>query len=325
MRVGIIGCGLIGNKRAKALQDDDTLVCCCDVNEKIAKKFSEKYKCKYYTDYKDMLDKNLDIVIIAVINKYIKEIASAFLKLDKYVLIEKPMGRNYEEASNLLSISNKIKVGFNLRYHPAIYIAKNNIDKGKIGDILFIRAHYGHGGREGMEKEWRASKDLCGGGEMLDQGVHLVDLFRWFAGEIKAVYGKVETKYWDMEVEDTAFVHLVTERNVDIQMSTSWTTWKNTFSIEIYGKKGFIKINGLGGSYGKETLEEGIQKEKGAVPTVVNVMFDMDTSWNSEWMEFKKALKKGIEPLGNGYDGMMANKVIDAVYKSSEKKEVIYL
>ena len=98
-----------------------------------------------------------------------------------------------------------LKTGFNHRFHPALWKAKELLEQGVIGKCFNIRARYGHGGRAGMEKEWRSSKELCGGGELLDQGVHTIDLIRWFGGEITEVYGKVETKFWDMEVEDNAF------------------------------------------------------------------------------------------------------------------------
>ncbi|MCX5814380.1 MAG: Gfo/Idh/MocA family oxidoreductase [Proteobacteria bacterium] len=116
-----------------------------------------------------------------------------------------------------------LKTGFNHCLHPAIWKAKELIDEGEIGRCLNIRARYGYGGRPGMENEWRASKDLCGGGELLDQGVHVIDLICWFGGEVKEVYGKVETKFWDMEVEDNAFAILKTESDVTAPFHVSWT------------------------------------------------------------------------------------------------------
>jgi predicted dehydrogenase len=199
-------------------------------------------------------------------------------------------------------------------------------DEGKIGKIFNIRTRYGHGGRQGMEKEWRASKELCGGGELLDQGIHVIDLIRWFGGEIIEVYGKVETKFWNMEVEDNACAILKTQNEVTASFHVSWTNWKNIFSFEIFGTEGYLKIEGLGGSYGPETLAFGKRKSEGSRPDIELIEFPTeDLSWKKEWKEFKSAIKEKREVIGSGYDGLKANEVVDAIYKSSEMNSVIRL
>ena len=329
MRIVIIGCGLIGRKRALALENDDIIVACCDVNEEIGLQFSKDFKCEYYNNYLELLSNtSCDIVIVAVVNKYAKNIVLHSLKMQKHVLVEKPMGINYKESKKMLyvSIENKkiLKVGFNHRFHPAILHAKYLFNLNSIGELLFIRAHYGHGGRPGMENEWRSSKDLCGGGELLDQGVHLIDLSRWFAGDIKKVFGKISTKFWNIEVEDNAFMLLKTVNNVDIQLHASWTNWKNSFLFEVYGTEGYLKITGLGRHYGIEKLEFGKRKVEGGVPEIEFFEFDEeDTSWNKEWIEFKSSINENRLPIGNGIDGSKANQIIDAVYKSSKKNKFI--
>lgn len=331
MKVAIIGCGLIGKKRAMSLQDDDILVACCDINEKLGKNFAKEFNCKYFNSYIDLLtETNCNIIIVAVTNKYAKDIVSYSLKLKLDVLVEKPMGRNKEESFAMFKESvineKKLKVGFNHRFHPAIIKAKSIFDSGDIGKILFIRAHYGHGGRPGMENEWRSSKDLCGGGELLDQGIHLIDLSRWFAGEIKNVFGRLSTKFWNIEVEDNAFILLKSYSNIDIQLHASWTNWKNSYQFEIFGTEGYLKINGLGGHYGEETLEFGKRKKEGGVPEIQKFDFDIkDKSWDLEWKEFKTAIKDKRYPIGNAIDGLKASKIIDAIYESSLKNKVIEL
>ncbi|MEW5843882.1 MAG: Gfo/Idh/MocA family oxidoreductase, partial [Bacteroidota bacterium] len=212
------------------------------------------------------------------------------------------------------------------RFHPAVWKAKQLTDEGAIGKIFNIRARYGHGGRPGMEKEWRASKDLCGGGELLDQGVHIIDLIRWFGGEIKEVYGKVETKFWEMQVEDNAFAILKTAENVTASFHVSWTNWKNIFSFEIFGTDGYLRIEGLGGSYGVETLEVGKRNMQGGKPEIqVSEFPSEDISWKEEWKEFKKAIEEKRDPIGNGIDGLKANEVIEAIYRSNDEMKSIVL
>ena len=331
MKTGIIGCGLIGRKRALALEKDDQLVACCDTNADLASKFASDYECKSYTNASDLFsDTNCEVIIVAVVNKYIEGIVTLALKLGKHVLAEKPLGRNVEEARNMHSTAMRhgmvLKTGFNHRFHPGIWKAKELFDQGNIGSLMFIRGRYGHGGRPGMENEWRASKELCGGGELLDQGVHMIDLSRWFAGDVKSAFGKAKTKFWNLEVEDNAFILLETMNKVDIQLQVSWTNWKNIFSFELFGTDGYLKVEGLGGSYGPETLEFGKRKKEGGRPEVE--LFEIpseDISWVKEWQEFKSAIVEHRESIGNGLDGLRANQVIEAIYKSSETGQIIYL
>ena len=177
-----------------------------------------------------------------------------------------------------------------------------------------------------MEKEWRASKDLCGGGELLDQGVHVIDLIRWFGGEITELSGNVETKFWQMEVEDNAYVIGRTEKGVTAFFQVSWTNWKNIFLFEVYGTDGYLKINGLGGSYGTESLEFGMRKREGGRPDVEVTEFPPeDISWKEEWKEFKCAISENRAPIGDGLDGLKANQVIEAIYRSSKEKRAVSL
>jgi len=335
MKVSIIGCGLIGRKRALALTGDDHLIACCDVDQIAAEKFSQEFHCQYFTDYSELLENIVcDIVIVAVVNKYTKEIVIQALKTGRHVLAEKPLGRNLSEAREMVSYATGIqlpsypllKTGFNHRFHPAIWKAKQKVTAGEIGKIFSIRARYGHGGRPGMEKEWRASKELCGGGELLDQGVHVIDLIRWFGGEIKEVYGKVETKFWNMEVEDNAYAILKTDTGLTASLHVSWTNWKNIFSFEVFGTDGYIRVEGLGGSYGPETLEIGKRRKEGGRPDTETIEFPVqDVSWRNEWEEFKSAIEEHRQPIGNGLDGIRANAVVEALYHSQKENRVIFL
>ena len=329
MNISIIGCGLIGRKRALALQDQDTLVSCCDDNKETLSNFATKFGCESYENYKDLIDKNnTDIVVVAVVNKFAYQIITYALKKGIHVLAEKPLGRNVREAQKMVELANEnnvlLKTGFNHRFHPAIFQAKEIFNSGAIGELMFIRARYGHGGRPGMETEWRASKDLCGGGELLDQGVHIIDLCNWFAGNMKSVYGKVITKFWDMEVEDNAFVLMKSCKGVDIQFHVSWTNWKNIFSFELFGEDGYLRIEGLGGGYGDETLEFGLRNKGGGRPNVQFYNYPKeDLSWVKEWQELKSSINEKREPIGSGLDGLKANKVIESIYKSSQKNKLI--
>lgn len=322
MKIGIIGCGLIGRKRALSLQSDDKIIACCDTNKEIGEKFAKEFNCEYFNKYVDLLSiSDCEIIIVSVINKYAKKIVLLALNMKKYVLVEKPMGINFQESLEMLnkskSVKRTLKVGFNHRFHPSIIKAKSLFDNNSIGKLMFIRGYYGHGGRKNMEAEWRTNKDLCGGGELLDQGVHLIDLSIWFAGDIETVFGRVNTKYWNINVEDNAFMLLKSINDVDIQLQASWTNWRNSFQFELYGTDGYLKINGLGGWYGIEKLEFG--KRKDGSPEIQIFEFnEEDNSWKKEWINFKQSIKNNIN-----YDDTKVNQVIDAIYESSTKNKVI--
>ena len=348
MKVGIVGAGVIGTRRATAIgsiHQDNKIIAVCDIDFPRAEELASKYGADSCQDWREIVnDKSIQAVVVSTPNKFLKEISLRALEEDKHVLCEKPLGKNAKEAEEIYRRAKEkkrvLKTGFNHRHHPAIFEAKRLSDREEIGYIYYIRCLYGHGGRLGYEKEWRASKDLSGGGELLDQGVHVIDLFRWFLGEFDEAYGKISTYSWDMEVEDNAFAIFKTKKGQVATMHTSWTQWKNKFLFEIFGEKGYLIVDGLGGTYGTEkliigkrkrektedylgeSLKEGNQdKSKGYLggpPDEEILEFPgPDISWEEEWKEFISAIKENREPLGSGYDGLMANKMIEAVYKSA--------
>ncbi|MBI5051062.1 MAG: Gfo/Idh/MocA family oxidoreductase [Nitrospirae bacterium] len=334
-KVGIIGAGLIGKKRAEAIlgNRESQIIAVADIDHAKAEEFAIKYRCSSTTNWEEVIKRrDINIVVIATPNKFLTPIAIAALKEGKHVLCEKPLGRTPEESKEILasrltvhgSRFTVLKTGFNHRHHPAIAQTKQLVDNGEIGDLYFMRCRYGHGGRAGYEKEWRADKELCGGGELLDQGVHVVDLFRWFAGNFNEAFGYTQTYFWNMDVEDNAFAIFKQDSGVIAAMHTSWTQWKNLFSFEIFGSKGYLIIEGLGGSYGTETLKIGRRKLESGPPDETIIEFpDFDVSWKEEWKEFISAIKDNREPIGNGWDGYQANKMLAAVYESARRGKVV--
>ncbi len=325
MRIAIIGCGLIGRKRALALQQfpDDQLVAVCDVAGTRAEALAQEFGCEFTTSWHQVLARtDVDIVINASINSVLSEITTSALRSGRHVLCEKPLGRNAAEAEAMQQAAEQggciLKTGFNHRFHPALWKARTLLDEGRIGDVISMRARYGHGSRPGMESEWRSSRDLAGGGELLDQGVHIIDLMRWYGGEVRRAFALVETKFWEIEVEDTASAILKFESGATGSFQVSLTNWRNVFSFEIFGTSGYLTINGLGGSYGPETLEMGIRKPEGGRPDIESFEFPAnDESWVHEWREFRAAIAEQRRPIGDGIDGVMANRVVEALYRAS--------
>ena len=341
LRVGIIGCGLIGNKRAKVIAEDPNALLCAVADMDVLQaagllKVCGEGKGVAYKDWEELLNKeSLDAVVVATPNKLLKKITLWSAQRGIHVLCEKPLGRNVWEAERMVTVAEEneviLKTGFNHRHHPGIFKAHELLENGAIGKLYFARCVYGHGGRPGYEKEWRASKEVCGGGELLDQGVHVVDLFRWFLCDFDEAFWAVPTFYWNMEVEDNGFALFKSQEGITASMHTSWTQWKNRFSYEVFGESGYLLVNGLGGSYGTETLtvgkrpmDESRTQYVGGVPEEDTMVFDgPDISWQAEWQEFTSAIRDGREPLGSGNDGIEANRMLAAVYESAKKNQPV--
>jgi predicted dehydrogenase len=333
MKIGIVGCGLIGNRRAGVAQRaSDEVVLVADIDPQRARETSAALKTDWTAEWREVAaHPGIDAVVVATTNNNLLPVTVAALAGGKHVLCEKPLGRNAREAKEMLDAAkaaNKIlKAGFNHRHHPAIWQAHELAQAGKIGPLMSIRAAYGHGGRPGYDQEWRGNPDLAGGGELLDQGVHIVDLCRWFLGEFSQVSGMLGTWFWKVApLEDNGFALLRTATGQIASLHTSWTQWKNLFRFEIFGLNGFLTVEGLGGSYGPELLTMGLRRPESGAPLLESWEYPgPDISWEAEWREFTGAIRENRPPLGEGYDGYQAALIIDSIYESSKTGRTVEL
>jgi len=265
---------------------------------------------------------DVDIVIVATTHDALAEVAHAAVQAGKHVLVEKPAARNVAEIEPVIASALEygvlVRVGFNHRYHPAFIKAREIMASGELGELMFVRARYGHGGRIGYDKEWRAVKELSGGGELIDQGVHLIDLARMFLGDFNEVQGFAHTYFWDMPVEDNGFMLLKTPRKQVALLHASWTEWKNTFSFEIYGRDAKLEISGLGGSYGVERLAcYKMLPQMGPPETVIWEYPLPDSSWPIEFAEFIEDIRLGRQPAAGLKDARAALEIVEKIYKES--------
>lgn len=320
--VGIIGCGLIGQKRAEAL-GEGRLIACADINEGCAKVLAGKSKTYVFSDWRGLLAlPEVDIVVIATRHDSLADITLAAIEARKHVLVEKPAARNPAELEPVMAAAErrgvKVHVGFNHRYHRAFRKAWELFEAGVLGELMFIRARYGHGGRIGYDKEWRANPELCGGGELMDQGPHLIDLSRWFLGDFTEVQGFAHTYYWDMPVDDNGFMLLKTAKRQVAFLHASCTEWKNLFSMEIYGRDAKLEISGLGGSYGVERLTYYKMLPEMGPPETTTWEYPMgDDSWAVEMQEFYEDIRLDRQPSAGIADAYQVLKVIETIYRES--------
>ena len=324
MKIAIVGCGLIGRKRLRALGPAHQLVAAADTDIARAQDLVRGVPGAIATaDWKEAVNRpDVDAVIIATTNQWLAPITLAAISAGKHVLVEKPAARNSSELHPLWAAAKDknlcVQVGFNHRYHPGLQKAREIVDSGVLGPLLFIRGRYGHGGRIGYDREWRADPAISGGGELLDQGVHLIDLAGWFLGGFEHVDGFAHTYFWDMPVEDNGFMILRTALNQTAMLHASCTEWKNMFSLEIYGRDGKLHIEGLGGSYGVERLYfYKMLPQMGPPETTIWEYPGEDTSWVREFQKFCACVESGAPPEAGLPEAIAALEVVEAIYRKS--------
>jgi len=335
MNYAIIGCGLIGKKRLAGLPAGSKLAVACDSNPARAEELVKLAGTgRAVADYRQAVaDPQVDAVIVATINAALAEISAAAIRAGRPVLVEKPAGVSVKQIDELIALTKEhrvgVRVGFNHRYHPAFLRAREIFESGVMGDLMFIRARYGHGGRVGYDQEWRADPKLSGGGELIDQGVHLIDLAGWFLGRFTKVNGYTATFFWNMPVDDNAFLDLRTAKGRTAWLHVSCTEWKNLFSFEIYGRNAKLHIEGLGGSYGVEKLYHYQMKpEMGPPDTKLFEFPGPDESWRNEMIEFEKDLgkaesgkagkRKPFVPDAGLAEAKAALKIVESIYRKAE-------
>jgi predicted dehydrogenase len=247
-------------------------------------------------------------------------LAARAARAGKHVLVEKPGARCAAELEPVADAAQStgvlVRVGFNHRYHRGFRKAREILNTGALGEPMFVRARYGHGGRPGYEKEWRAVPEVSGGGEAIDQGVHLIDLARWFLGEFVDVQGVAPTFYWNVPVEDNAFFLLQTASGRVAFLHASWTEWKNLFSFEYSGRRGKLEISGLGGSYGTERLAHyQMLPTMGPPETTIYEYPATDDSWEVEMADFAEDLRLQRTPSPSVADAQAVLRIAEQVRK----------
>jgi predicted dehydrogenase len=238
-------------------------------------------------------------VIVAVPHDTLAEHACLALEASAHVLVEKPAGICSADVARIERAAERarrrVKVGFNHRFHPGTAQAIADARSGRFGPVLHIRARYGHGGRLGYEHEWRAKREISGGGELVDQGMHLFDLSHAIVGPLPVHAALLRTEFWPMEVEDNAVIVLGhPDQGPWTMFHSSWTEWKNLFSLEVFCRSAKLHVEGLAGSYGAQRLTVYSMKAELGPPDVETIEFPPDDeSWSREWQDFAAAVHAG--------------------------------
>ncbi len=328
IEVAIVGLGLVGQRRRKFIQKNKNYNLRFVSDVRFKNNFNSN-KILYFQNYRDIPTNNLNAVFITLPNYLAPEVTIYFLKRNIHVFCEKPPGRNVNDIRKVLKCSKKkrnikLKYGFNHRYHKSVQLAKKLIDGKKLGKVVNIRSVYGKSKILNFSKSnWRSKKKYAGGGILLDQGIHMLDLLRYFVGDFKEFKSFISNRYWNYDVEDNAFAILRNQNGVIASIHSTATQWQHKFNMEIICSKGTIILDGiLSGTktYGKETLKI----LPGAKPYLyknnkktILLNFNNDTSWNDEIKEFANMiLKKKKITYGSVMDAYKVMLMIDKIYKN---------
>lgn len=337
LKVGIIGYGYMGKIRKQIIEKSNNLKLSgiCDTNKKLILADST-VKCKVYDSYKKLISSDIDIVFVCTPNSFSPQIVVDCLKADKHVFCEKPPGRTLEDVKLMIEYEKKhaglkLMFGFNHRYHPGILEARAIADSKRFGKILFLKGTYGKSGGANYLNSWRNQKEIAGGGILLDQGIHMLDLFRYFCGNFNEVNGFLSKMFWNTDVEDNAFVFLRNDLGQVATLHSSATLWKHCFKIEIFLEDAYLIVSGLlskTGSYGRETLTIGRRQFEGETFALGNpreevVYFDQDLSWELEINKFIDCIiNDKMVDNSSSQDALKVMEIIERVYKNNSIQEV---
>lgn len=329
MNFGIIGYGKMGQLRDKVLSSFSSVnvTHIFDIQKSPDRRFV--LSC-------DEIIKNseIDAVVIATPNCFISKLVVQALDNGKHVFAEKPPGVSSLEVKDMINAEQRnpnyiLKFGFNHRCHDSVILAKERIDSGEFGKVLWMRGRYGKSVDENYKNDWRSSKELAGGGILLDQGIHMLDLLMMFGGGFSDVKSYCSNLYWDYDTEDNVFAMLKNEEGVVASLHSTMTQWRHLFSLEMFLERGYIVINGLLTSSGSYTVEDGkevltiAQKRtkppQAKHPEEERYCFSIDNSWKRELEEFIHCIehKKPVK-VGNSADALELMKLLEKIYEDGK-------
>ena len=329
IKIGIAGFGKIGKLRAEELKKNK--------NSKVVSIFDVKKpdnlnnEIKFSNSFEELLKQDIDAVFICTYNNVLADYTSLALKAGKHVFCEKPPARSTEELKLVIDLESKsnliLKYGFNHRYHYSVQEAKKLIDSGSLGKLLWLRGVYGKAGSIDYHKNWRNYSKYSGGGILIDQGIHMLDLMRYFSKQnFTHINSFVTTSYWDIKSEDNAFAIMQTDEKVTAMIHSSATQWKHKFLLEMCFEEGYINLDGiLSGtrSYAPEKLVVGRREFEDITfamgkPKENTTWFENDDSWKFEVDEFIDAIvNKGEIKHGTSTDAFETLKLVERIYENS--------
>lgn len=327
LRAAIVGYGYMGEIRRRNIEQHPDLTLAGVTDPRLTD--AAAFGAPVFPDYQSLITSGVDVVFVCTPNNLTPDATVFALNKGCHVFCEKPPGRSLADIVRIRDAESanpglKLIFGFNHRHHPGITDAKALVDSGTLGRVLTLRGVYGKSGGDGFERSWRNDPTVGGGGILLDQGIHMLDLFRFFCGDFEEVLGMAVTSHWDIPVEDNAFVMLRNSSGQMAQLHSTATAWKHTFRLEIGLDRGYLAVTGLlskTGSYGRETLLVGRRPQRGESAAVGNPReemsyYDRDPSWELEVNHFVDCIKEDrAVTQGTSLDALRVMEIVESVYR----------
>jgi len=336
LKVGIAGYGVVGRRRHKCVDQhpDMKMIAVCDKNLSVESRIVDGVK--EYKNYKELLKEDLDLLLVCLTNEIAPEVTIAGLEKGLHVFCEKPPGRDVEDVYNVIAVENKhpdqkLMYGFNHRYHYSVVETLRIIKSKELGEVINLRGVYGKSQLVTFnQRDWRTKREIAGGGVLLDQGIHMVDLMRLFAGDFTEIYSFIENSHWSYDVEDNAYALMRTECGKVAMLNSSATQWRHRFHLDINLERGSLILGGIlssSKSYGAETLTVVLanpENDQGD-PKEVTTRYNTDPSWYAEIEEFVDCILNDREiTSGTSAEALLTMKLVYQIYHADKKWQQTY-
>ena len=326
LKVGIAGFGVVGKRRKDCIDRHPHLhvVAVCDQNFDGEGVFPDGIR--YHQDYRRLLTEDLDVLIVCMTNDIAAEVTIAGLESGLHVFCEKPPGRTVEDIVRVIAHERryprlKLMYGFNHRYHESVQDTLRILRSGELGRVINMRGVYGKAKLITFNQpDWRTKREIAGGGVLLDQGIHMVDLMRLFGGDFTEVHSFISNSHWGYDVEDNAYALMRTADGVVGMLNSSATQWRHRFHLDINLERGSLILGGiLSGtkSYGAETLavvQADPDNDRGD-PKEIITHYNRDPSWDKEIVAFADTILKD-KPVqsGTSEDALRTMQLVFKIY-----------
>lgn len=329
LRVGIAGYGVVGRRRHAFIDQHPRLQTVAVCDRTLPDTGVLPHGVLAHRHYSQLLAEDLDLLFVCLPNDLAPEVTIAGLERGLHVFCEKPPAKDLAGIRAVIACEARhpelrLKYGFNHRYHDSVREALRIIASGELGRVVNMRGVYGKSAIIGFESDWRTRRAVAGGGILLDQGIHMVDMMRLFAGEFEDVKSFVSSGFWNHDVEDNAYALMRTRTGVVAMLHSTATQWRHTFNLEISLAKGSLVLSGIlsgSKSYGQEKLTIYYRGDAdGGNPRETSTSYIEDNSWRDEIFEFAEAVIAGAPILyGTSADALKTTELVFRIYCADEE------